>query len=55
MADVKLQLIIDVNMLQFIEKGIRGRVFYIANCYGKANNKYLKEYDEKMPSRYICI
>ena len=40
-------------MFQFIEKGMRGVVSYIANCYGKANNKYMKEYDEKAPSKYI--
>ena len=42
MTDIKLELIIDVNMFQFIEKGMRGGVSYIANRYGKANNKYMK-------------
>ena len=32
---------------------MRGGVFYIANRYGKAHNKYMKEYDEKAPSNYI--
>ena len=32
---------------------MRGGVSYIANRYGKANNKYMKEYDEKVPSKYI--
>ena len=40
-------------MFQFIEKGMRGGVSYIANRYGKANSKYMKEYDEKAPSKYI--
>ena len=40
-------------MFQFIEKGMRGGVSYIANRYGKANNKYMKEYDEMAPSKYI--
>ena len=40
-------------MFQFIEKGMRGGVSYIANRHGKANNKYMKEYDEKAPSKYI--
>ena len=40
-------------MFQFIEKGMHGGVSYIANRYGKANNKYMKEYDEKAPSQYI--
>ena len=43
----------DVDMFQFIEKGMHGGVSYIANRYGKANNKYMKEYDEKVPSNYI--
>ena len=40
-------------MFQFIEKGMHGGVSYIANRYGKANNKYMKEYNEKAPSKYI--
>ena len=44
---------VDTDMFQFIEKGMRGRVSYIANQYGKASNKYMKEYDEKTPSKYI--
>ena len=53
MTDIKLELIIDVDMFQFIEKGMRGGVSYIANRYGKANNKYMKVYKEKAPSKYI--
>ena len=53
MTNIKLKLIIDVDMYQFIEKGMRGGVSYIANQYGKANNKYMKEYNEKAPSKYI--
>ena len=52
-TDIKLGIIIDIDMFQFIEKGMRGGVSYIANRYGKANNKYMKEYDEKAPSKYI--
>ena len=53
MTDIKLELIVDIDMYQFIEKGMRGGVSYIANRYGKANNKYMKEYDKKAPSKYI--
>ena len=53
MTKVKLELMTDINMYQFIEKGMRGGVFYIANRYGKANNKYMEGYDEKKPSKYI--
>ena len=53
MTNIKLELMTDVDMFLFIEKGLRGGISYIANRYGKANNKYMKEYDEKVPSKYI--
>ena len=53
MTSIKLELMVDIDMFQFIEKGLRGGISYIANRYGKANNKYMKEYDEKAPSKYI--
>ena len=53
MTDIKLELMTDIDMFQFIEKGMRGGISYIANRYGKANNKYMKTYDEKMPSKYL--
>ena len=53
MTNIKLESMIDVDMHQFIEKGMRGGVSYIANRYGKTNNKYMNKYDEKAPSKYI--
>ena len=53
MTDIQLELMTDIDMFQFIEKGMRGGISYIANRYGKANNKYMKTYDEKAPSKYI--
>ena len=53
MTDIKLELMTDVDMFQFIEKGMHGGTSYIANRYGKANNKYMKTYDKKAPSKYI--
>ena len=53
MTDIKLELMIDIDMFQFIEKGMQGGVSYIANRYGKSNNKYIKNYNEKAPSKFI--
>ena len=47
---------VDIDMYQLIEKGMRGGVPYIANRYGKANNKYMKSYDEiRRPQSISCI
>ena len=53
MTNIKLELMTDIDMFQFIKKSMRGGVSYIANRYGKANNKCMKEYNEKAPSKYI--
>ena len=53
MTDIKLELMTDIDMFQFIEKGTRGGISYIANRFGEANNKYMKEYNKEKPSKYI--
>ena len=53
MTDVKLELITDVDMYQFIEKGMRGGISYIANRYGKANNKYMQNWNPNEVSKYL--
>ena len=53
MTNIKLELMTDKDMYQFIAKGMRGGVSYIAHRYVRANNKYMKEYDEKAPSKYV--
>ena len=50
---VKLEEISDIEMHLFIEKGLRGGISYIAKRYSKANNKYMKDYDPKKPSKFI--
>jgi len=52
-ADIKLELMTDIDMFQFIEKGVRGGTSYIAHRFGEANNEYMKEYDKHIPSKYI--
>jgi len=34
MTDIKLELMSDIDMFQFIEKGMRGGTSYFANRYG---------------------
>ena len=53
MTNINLQLITDVDMQLFIEKGMRGGISYIAHRHAKANNKYMKNYDESLDSSYI--
>ena len=53
MTIIKLELMTDIDMFQFIEKVMHGGVSYIANQYGKTNNKYMTKYDEKAPSKDI--
>ena len=43
-------------MLLMVEKGIRGGICNAIYRYAKANNKYMKNYDEKEVSSYIqCL
>ena len=53
MTNIKLELMVDIDMFQSIEKGMRGGISYIAHRYSKANNKYMKNYDRNKPSKYI--
>ena len=53
MTGVELKLIDDSDMHLFIEKGMREGFSYIANRYCKANNKYVKGYDENKDSTFI--
>ena len=53
MTKIKLDLISDIDMHLFIEKGMRGSISYIAKRHYKANNKYMKCYDSSEESKYI--
>ena len=53
MTGIKLELMTDVDMFQFIEKGLLGGISYIANRHGEANNKYISGYDSSKPSKYV--
>ena len=53
LTKTEVELIPDLDMYKFFEKGTRGRISYISNRYSKANNKYLKSYDPKQQSKHI--
>ena len=53
MTDVKFKNIFDIYMHLLIEKGLTRGISYIAKRYSKSNNKYIKNYDSKNPSKFI--
>ena len=53
MTGIKLEQISEIDKYLFIEKRLRGGVSYFAKRYAKANNKYMKNYDPKIPSKFI--
>ena len=50
---LQLELLTDYHMLLMIEEGIRGRICHAVHRYAKANNIYMKEYDQSKESSYI--
>ena len=50
---VKLDLLIDIDMLLMVEKSIRGRICHSIYRYAETNNKYMKDYDKNKESSYL--
>ena len=52
---IKLDLISDIDMYNFVKNGIKGGVSYVAKKYSKANNKYMKNFDPQKTSKFIDV
>ena len=52
MTKMELELMSDINMFQFIEKGMRGGISSIMHRYGKAN-KLKQGYVEELVTKYM--
>ena len=50
---VKLDLLIDIDMLLMIEKDVRGGICHSIYRYAKANNKSMIDYDKNKESSYL--
>ena len=52
-TEVKLELLIDIDMLLMIEKDIREGIYHAIHQYLKTNNKYMKDYDKNKEQSYL--
>ena len=52
-TNIELELLTDYEMLLMVEEGIRGGICHSIHRYAKANNKYMKNYNNDEDSSYI--
>ena len=52
-TNIELELLIDYDMLLMVEEGRRGGICHSIHRYAKANNKYMKNYNNNEEPSYI--
>ena len=52
-TNIELELLTDDDMLLMVEEGIRGGICHSIHRYAKADNKYMKNYNNNEESAYI--
>ena len=52
-TNIKFELLTDIDMVNFVESGIRGGLSQISKRHAEANNKYMKTYEKSKEDSYI--
>lgn len=52
-TEVELELLDDIDMLLFVERGVRGGISQCSNHYSKANNRFMSDFKENEDESFI--